>query len=151
MTATLLAIIYVDLSTKQVSLKCPPCTESFQSFPQAARHRYLCPGAGITPVLAASLPEEPSIDAQTGSKPNKQSSSFASMIGRVKREARDPCTTFRQCSCRWALTAHSSNQINPRFSPARRACDPSMCCPRFSSNGGASSERWMFEDSCVRI
>ena len=34
---------------------------------QAARHRYLCPGAGITPVQAASLPEKPSIDAQAGS------------------------------------------------------------------------------------
>lgn len=72
------------------------------------------------------------------------------MIGRVRREAIDPCTTFRLCSCRWALTALSSNRMTPNFFRACRACDPSMCCPRFSSNRGVGSERMRFEDSCVR-
>lgn len=34
--------------------------ETFDSS-KAARHRYLCLGDGITPVLAASLPEKPLI------------------------------------------------------------------------------------------
>lgn len=38
------------------------------------------------PVLAASLPEEPSIDAQAGSKSNKQTTLFASMIGSMMKK-----------------------------------------------------------------
>ena len=52
--------------------QCRRYTDEHLDSSQAARHRYLCLGNGITPVLAASLPEEPSIDAQANSKTNKQ-------------------------------------------------------------------------------
>lgn len=51
---------------------CHPYRDNVLLSSQAARHRYLCPGAGIIPALAASLPEEPSIDAQAVSKTKKQ-------------------------------------------------------------------------------
>ena len=104
---------------------------------QAARHRYLCPGAGIIPVLAASLPEKPSIDAQAGSNPNTTKSSFASMIGSIKRNTSTRAPPSHCVAPARRLQPSQANQKTPRYS---EACDPSMCCPRFLSNRSASSD-----------